>query len=284
MFSASSNTLCTININIWPIEIKWDGKKTKISYYNGMRWILMTFANSIWCTGQWTNNQRWRPLTGSRFRITYISACRPDSNEITKAVSMFSGLYRQFVHTLFDIMSVTGPVLWSLPLVARVKCRKMRECTLSWRLDECTMKATKRPLHKLYVYASCSNYIYSYIYIYIWRNCRERSASSPCPLYAVFNVNRLHGRIYNGRTWADDQDGMSHVINLKDGRSVDQWNVDNTDLHGWVWYVFELGPDMAGWLSLIPRPCIGHWSPAMHSGLVPLTDSLPRRFHGINPD
>ena len=36
-------------------------------------------------------NQRWWPLTGSRYVITHISACIHYSNEISTAVPMFSG-------------------------------------------------------------------------------------------------------------------------------------------------------------------------------------------------
>jgi len=34
-------------------------------------------------------NQRWRPLTGSRYEITYISARTDDSNEISTATPTF---------------------------------------------------------------------------------------------------------------------------------------------------------------------------------------------------
>jgi len=34
-------------------------------------------------------NQRWRPLTGSRYGIMYISTCTHDSNEITTATPTF---------------------------------------------------------------------------------------------------------------------------------------------------------------------------------------------------
>jgi len=35
--------------------------------------------------------QRWRPLTGSRYEITYISARIHDSNEISTATPTFRG-------------------------------------------------------------------------------------------------------------------------------------------------------------------------------------------------
>ena len=39
----------------------------------------------------WRRNSKWRPLTGSRFEIRYISARIHDSNEIPTAMHMFSG-------------------------------------------------------------------------------------------------------------------------------------------------------------------------------------------------
>ena len=36
-------------------------------------------------------NQRWQPVTVSRYDITHISACMHDSNEIPTAIPMFSG-------------------------------------------------------------------------------------------------------------------------------------------------------------------------------------------------
>jgi len=36
----------------------------------------------------WVRNQRWRPGTGSRYELTYISACMRDGNEIPTATPM----------------------------------------------------------------------------------------------------------------------------------------------------------------------------------------------------
>jgi len=37
----------------------------------------------------WVKNQRWRPVTGSGYGITYISACTHDSNKILTNILMF---------------------------------------------------------------------------------------------------------------------------------------------------------------------------------------------------
>ena len=51
-----------------------------------------TQKTSINCpTPAYVGNQRWRPLTGSRNDITYISASIHDSNEISTAMPVFSG-------------------------------------------------------------------------------------------------------------------------------------------------------------------------------------------------
>jgi len=42
------------------------------------------------CVSGWVRNQRWRPVTGSEYGITFISACIHDSNEIPRAILMFS--------------------------------------------------------------------------------------------------------------------------------------------------------------------------------------------------
>jgi len=41
----STNININISINICSIEIKWDGKKTKIWYDNEMRWTRITVWN-----------------------------------------------------------------------------------------------------------------------------------------------------------------------------------------------------------------------------------------------
>jgi len=35
-------------------------------------------------------NQRWRPVAGSEYNITYVSACKHDGNEIPTAMTMRS--------------------------------------------------------------------------------------------------------------------------------------------------------------------------------------------------
>ena len=42
--------------------------------------------SDVWVVG----NQRWRPMTGSRQELTYISARIHNSNESQKAIPMFS--------------------------------------------------------------------------------------------------------------------------------------------------------------------------------------------------
>jgi len=41
-------------------------------------------------TSGWVRNLRWQPATGSRYLMTYISACIHDGNEIPTVIPMFS--------------------------------------------------------------------------------------------------------------------------------------------------------------------------------------------------
>jgi len=55
--------------------------------------------------------QRWRPLTGSRYEIKFISARTDDSNEISTATSTFSRFSNsgELVPILPDEMEVGNP-------------------------------------------------------------------------------------------------------------------------------------------------------------------------------
>jgi len=43
--NANHPYIINININIWTIELKWDGKITKMRYDNEMRWKRITVWN-----------------------------------------------------------------------------------------------------------------------------------------------------------------------------------------------------------------------------------------------
>jgi len=80
-------------------------------------------------------NQRWLPLTGSRYEITYISACIHNSNEIPTAIPMFSTLGNTIIllrrmldvrqrekskiaaekYVISHLLPVTGSHLWFIP-------------------------------------------------------------------------------------------------------------------------------------------------------------------------
>ena len=60
-------------------------------------------------TSGWLVNQRWLPLTGSTYAMSYISACVWDSNEIQTATLTFSGSRNtvELLQTPYDV-GVTG--------------------------------------------------------------------------------------------------------------------------------------------------------------------------------
>jgi len=62
----------------------------------------------------WVVYQRWRPATGSGYRITYISACMHDSNEIPTAIPMFKRSSNMTGLRYFNPLPVTDRHLWFL--------------------------------------------------------------------------------------------------------------------------------------------------------------------------
>ena len=61
--------------------------ESQIFWGPATRWQILEYSS----TSGWLVNQRWLPLTGSTYAMSYISACIWDSNEIPTAASTFSG-------------------------------------------------------------------------------------------------------------------------------------------------------------------------------------------------